>query len=289
MRRLSITTLLLCLLLAGTALPVGACDTLTYATFNIRYANGDRGTKHDWSLRRDTVARFVQQAKIDVCGMQEVLHEQLLDLQERMPEYAFVGVGRDDGDTRGEYSPVAYRRDRWEALQSGTFWLSPTPDSIGSRGWDAALPRIASWVLLRDKHSGRELMCINTHFDHVGHQARIESGKLILQKVREIAGQLPMVLTGDFNVNMADAVYDSIMHDDAYPVLDTHTQGAPHEGANYTYHGFGKRKVMQCDKIDFVFTSTDITTLGTYIPMEDRSHPATMMSDHNPIVVRMAY
>ncbi len=277
--------ILFCLLMFHVQLLLA--QTVQYGSFNIRYADGDRGTPNDWNLRRDSLARFVRQSGMDICGMQEVLYGQLTDLEERLPEFSHIGVGRDDGKTKGEYAPIFFLKARWEARASGTFWLSPTPDIVGSKGWDAALPRIATWALLRHRQTGKEVMCVNTHFDHVGQKARVESGKLILQKVRQIADTLPMVLTGDFNVGMGSNVYQSIMHDPQYPLLDTYLMGAPHEGVFYTFQDFGRKPSAQCSKIDFIFISPNIKVTKTWIPAEQREENAFIMSDHNPVIATL--
>ena len=155
---------------------------LNWATFNVRYDNpGD--SLNNWKNRKDRVAAFVKEQKLDIVGMQEVLHNQLEDLKERLPEYAEVGVGRKDGKTRGEYSPLFFRKDRFELLDSNTFWLSQYPDSVGFIGWDGACCRIATWAKLRDRQSGKVFMAVNTHFDHVGTQARTQSALLIIEKI----------------------------------------------------------------------------------------------------------
>lgn len=262
---------------------------IQYATFNIRYANGDRHTPRDWKLRRDSLARFIQTREISICGMQEVLHEQLVDLCKLLPGYDYVGVGRDDGRKKGEYSPIFYLRKDWKVLDSGTFWLSPTPDVIGSKGWDAALPRIATWALLRHHRTGQQVMAVNTHFDHVGQQARIESGKLILQKSSQLAQDVPLVLTGDFNVGEESDVYQSITHQPDFPILDTFHASAPHEGITYTWHNFARIPVRQCSKIDFIFASPQVQVLRTFIPAEDRTPDAFLMSDHNPVIATLKF
>ena len=143
--------------------------------------------------------------------MQEVLHPQLEDLLERLPEYDYVGVGRTDGATKGEYSPIFFLKDKYEALEKGNFWLSETPDVAGSKGWDAALERIASYAKLRDKATGKIFMAVNTHFDHVGVTARKESAKLIMQKIQQIVGNRPAVVTGDFNITEDDEAYTTMV------------------------------------------------------------------------------
>lgn len=291
-----LATLCLCTLVKG--------QTVNYGTFNIRNSNGDRkDPERCWNERRDRVAQFVLQQRLSIVGMQEVLYDQLTDLQRLLPDYDYEGVGRDDGKRKGEYSPIFWRRADWEKLNGGTFWLSTTPDVVGSVGWDAALTRIATYVLLRHRQTGRPLMCINTHFDHVGHQARQESARLILQKAKEIinaASSLndqtnnlpndlptPFVLTGDFNIAMSDAAYHVITHDATFPILDTYMQGAPHEGPFYTWHDYGRISVDRATKIDYIFASPSIGVLRTSIQQDDRSEHPLHLSDHNPVVATL--
>ena len=183
-----------------------------WGTFNIRLKNtGDDKAGNGWNIRRDRVAGYIKANHIDVIGMQEVLHPQLEDLLERLPEYDYVGVGRTDGATKGEYSPIFFLKDKYEALEKGNFWLSETPDVAGSKGWDAALERIASYAKLRDKATGKIFMAVNTHFDHVGVTARKESAKLIMQKIQQIVGNRPAVVTGDFNITEDDEAYTTMV------------------------------------------------------------------------------
>ena len=162
-------------------------QTITWATFNIRYDN-PADQSNNWQFRKDTVTRFIQAQDMDIVGMQEVLHNQLEDLLQRLPGYKSIGVGRDDGKTKGEYAPILYKEDRFEVLDSNTFWLSQYPDSIGFIGWDGACTRIATWAKMKDKQSGKIFMAVNTHFDHVGVTARREGALLIIRKIKEIVG-----------------------------------------------------------------------------------------------------
>lgn len=152
-----------------------------WATFNIRYDNPE-DSLNNWKYRKDTVANFILANNLDVVGMQEVLHNQLEDLKTRLPEYAEVGVGRDDGKTEGEYAPIFFKKDRFDVLDSNTFWLSQYPDSVGFVGWDGACTRIATWAKLKEKGTGKIVMAVNTHFDHVGVEARTKSALLIIEK-----------------------------------------------------------------------------------------------------------
>ena len=160
---------------------------VNWATFNIRYDNPE-DSLNNWKYRKDSVAKFIRTNDIDIVGMQEVLHNQLEDLKSRLPEYTEVGVGREDGKTEGEYAPLFFKKDRFEVLDSNTFWLSQYPDSVGFIGWDGACTRIATWAKLKDKSNGKIFMAINTHFDHVGVEARREGALLIIKRIKEIVG-----------------------------------------------------------------------------------------------------
>jgi endonuclease/exonuclease/phosphatase family metal-dependent hydrolase/predicted TIM-barrel fold metal-dependent hydrolase len=170
--------------------------------YNIRYANPADG-ENIWANRREAMAAYLRGTKADIIGLQEVEPQQRADLADALTDYAWYGVGRNAEHDEDEGTPIFYRRDRFDVIASGTFWLSPTPEVAGSRGWDAALPRVASWVRLRDLQSGRELLAVNTHFDHRGSEARLESGRMIVNRIQELAAagttRLPVILTGDFN------------------------------------------------------------------------------------------
>ena len=250
-----------------------------WCTFNIRLKNKmDDSLGVGWDVRKERVAAYVKKQNIDIVGMQEVLHPQLLDLQQLLPEYDYVGVGRTDGKTKGEYSPIFYRRDKYEALERGNFWLSETPDVPGSRGWDAALERIASYAKLRDRETGRVFMAVNTHFDHVGKKARRESAHLIMSKIREIVGDRPAIVTGDFNVTEDDEAYRTMVGSD-FVMYDAYHMSPRHTGTTFTFHDFGRIPGLECEKIDFIFVTPGVHVERTHIePVHYDAH----MTDHNP-------
>lgn len=184
-------------------------------TFNIRYDNPNDGV-HAWSNRRERVAELLRGFDADIIALQEAMKHQLDFLQSELPDWTFIGVGRTDGRDAGEFSPIGFRTEQFELIEWGTWWLSPTPDQP-SRGWDAALPRIATWARLRDLHAGVSFLVVGTHFDHRGEIAREESAKLIDSK---LADEPRVLLMGDFNAvpkspphralvpNMTDAAGD---------------------------------------------------------------------------------
>ena len=276
-----ITTLFIMLLLSASSYsaPKQGNAKLRWGTFNIRLQNdGDEKAGYGWSVRRDRVAAYIKEKHIDVVGMQEVLHQQLEDLLARLPEYDYVGVGRKDGKTKGEYSPVFFLREKFEVLEKGNFWLSETPDVPGSVGWDAALERIASYAKLRDKQTGKVFMAVNTHFDHVGVKARRESAKLIMRKIQEIVGDRPAVVTGDFNVNEDDEAY-ATMTGSSFKFNDAYHMTANHTGTTFTWHEFCHIPPLDCEKIDFIFITPSIRVNHSHIEVPN---PEALLSDHNP-------
>ena len=169
-------------------------------TYNIRYSAGDRNSAdNNWEARRDDLANLVESANPDVAGFQEVLPDQRKWLEARFPGYAFVGDGRNADRVNGEASPIAFRKDRFEPVKSGTFWLSETPDEPGSKSWKAALPRICSYAVLKDKATGKTLAFANTHTDHASEEAREKGMLLVIERMKEFSGDAPVVFVGDHN------------------------------------------------------------------------------------------
>ncbi|WP_129716160.1 endonuclease/exonuclease/phosphatase family protein [Pedobacter sp. SYP-B3415] len=186
-----------------------AGQKLTVGTFNIRYDN-PKDSGNLWVNRAPVVSNLIRFHGFDVLGVQEGLKNQLNDISSALPEYARYGKGRDDGQDGGEHSAIYYKKDRFKLLRNGDFWLSETPDKPGL-GWDATCcNRICSWVYLEDQQSKKKFYTFNVHFDHQGKVARRESGKLILTKIREIAGDAPVLLTGDFNGGRDSEWYQTI-------------------------------------------------------------------------------
>lgn len=249
-----------------------------YATFNIRYDNpGD--SLNSWVYRKENVCKFIKEKGMDIIGMQEVLSNQLEDLKNELSDYAAIGVGREDGKTQGEYAPLLYRKDRFDVLESNTFWLSQYPDSIGFIGWDGACTRIATWAKFRDKANNKIFMAVNTHFDHVGAEARKNGALLIIDRIKEIVGDKPAILTGDFNVSDQWEAY-TVLTTNEYVLKDAHKMADKKEGVEYTFHDFGRLPEAEREKIDFIFVSSQIEVLKSEICQEVEG-PTGYLSDHN--------
>ena len=254
-------------------------QSMTLLTYNIRFDNPADGADA-WPERRDFLAGQLRFHKPDVFGIQEGLHRQVEYLQEQLPGYAWVGVGRDDGRQAGEYSALFYRTDRFRAIESGTFWLSETPDTV-SKGWDAALPRICSWALLEDTATQSRIMVFNTHFDHIGKMARKASATLILKKMAGLnTGGVPMVLLGDFNSEPEEepiATLQSALNE---------TRDASQEppfGPEGTFNGFKFNEPVK-RRIDYIFTSPGMHVLQYAVLSDSRN--CHYPSDHLPVLAR---
>jgi endonuclease/exonuclease/phosphatase family metal-dependent hydrolase len=222
--------------------------------------------------------------------VQEAEPAQRAWLAEQLTDYGWYGVGRNAEHDQGEGTPVFYRLDRFDVLDRGTFWLSTTPDIPGSRGWDAALPRVASWLKLRDRRTGSDFLIVNTHFDHVGQEARRESAHLLTRRidalVRSGDRKLPVILMGDFNSRQSDAPYAAITKttDPALALVDAqHVSRTPPTGGDSTSNGF--KAINPGAKIDYVFVR-DVTVVQSH-DIQDPRVDGRFVSDHQPVVVRL--
>ncbi|MDE2996553.1 MAG: endonuclease/exonuclease/phosphatase family protein [Bacteroidota bacterium] len=260
---------------------LGGCTTqdspssleLKAMSFNIRYANPGDGVDV-WENRRDWVSALIDSSDADVVGLQEVLHQQLEDIMARTERFSWVGAGRDDGLQAGEYSPILYDMSRFELVSTTTRWLSSTPDSVGSRGWDAALPRVATQAVLKERSSGRTVSMWNTHFDHRGVEARVQSALLIREWM-----QGHDLATGDFNVEPESPAWTELVSDgliDAGRAAGMDTVG--------TFRTFDASSDVSV-RIDYVFLPPGHTMTGYQVmaPVRDGRYP----SDHLPVVVTL--
>ncbi len=283
-------------------------EQLTVASFNVRYQNsGDSIDGNGWNQRCPVVCNLIRFNNFEVFGAQEVLHDQLQDMLAELPGYNYIGVGRDDGKTAGEYAPIFYQKEKFKVSQSGHFWLSAVTDKP-NKGWDAALPRICTWAYFTDKETGFEFFCFNLHMDHVGVEARKNSAKLVLNKITEMCEDKPVVLTGDFNVDQNSPNYaileGSSLLKDSYKAADVCY------ALNGTFSGF-KTNLKTDSRIDHVFVSSEFkverygiltdtyrSKIANSKPKQDGNFPkevsltqyeARLPSDHFPVKVVLSY
>jgi len=235
-------------------------------TFNIRY-DEPRDNENAWPNRKELVANTIRFHQADFVGVQEALKRQLNDLERLLPQFAWVGVGRDDGIDKGEYSAILYRRDRFVLLETATFWLSQTPEVPGSKGWDAAYPRIVTWARFKDRKTEKIFFHFNTHFDHRGVRSREESATLLRREIGKVAGAKPVVVTGDFNFNESSHGYQILtgkrgeVETDAKPVLHDarYASRYGHHGPTSTFNEF--KTLVPDMKIDFILTAGGVDVI----------------------------
>ncbi|PID59619.1 MAG: endonuclease [Ignavibacteriae bacterium] len=253
-------------------------------TFNIRYDNPDDGI-NNWHNRKTSLINLIKQKNADILGLQEVLHHQKEFIDSSLSEYSSFGIGREDGKAKGEYAPIYFKKNKFSIIDSGTFWLSETPDSIASVGWDAALERIATWLILKEKATGRKLFVLNTHFDHQGKTARLESVKLITAKLTELSKDLHVIIMGDFNFINKSLPYNYMVNNDVFDLYDTmEISNFLSDGLVWTFNGFDNN-ISPKEKIDYIFVGKKIK-VSKHLILFDK-HNGNFISDHFPVLVEI--
>lgn len=208
-------------------------------SYNIRYDNPDDGD-NSWANRKDRVISLLRFHQADIFCLQEALINQTHDLERTFPDFDYYGPGRDDGRENGEASPVFYNKKRFTLKDSGTFWYSKTPEKPGSTAWGANLPRIASWIRLRDLSTNQEIIVVSTHFDHQSQLSRNNSARLLKNKLNEISADLPVIICGDFNDRPNSETYLELVEQGSdLNLLDSKSiSNQTHHGPDFTYIGF---------------------------------------------------
>lgn len=284
---------------------------LTLATYNMRNdnsSNDDSVRGNGWKQRFPVIAKLIQFHDFDIFGTQECLYHQLKNLESVMPDYTHIGIGRDDGKTGGEFSAIFYKKNKFKLLKHGDFWMSEITDKP-NKGWDAVLPRICSWGAFQENKSGFKFYFFNLHMDHIGVVARRKSAELVLKKIKQIAGNAPVILTGDFNVDQTSESYAVINNSG---VLKDSYELAPFKYAtNGTFNGFDPENKTD-SRIDHLFLSHDfkvkkygILTDSYRIPKATgnektnsgdfpkeitlQKFQAKLPSDHFPVMVIVSY
>ena len=279
---------------------------MNVATYNLRLSNlGDSLQGDGWGQRAPYVAKLIQYHEFDIFGTQEGKHHQLEDLKAMMPEYEYIGVGRDDGAQGGEYAAIFYKPERFELLDSGTFWLSEDTTQP-NKGWDAECIRVCTWGKFLDKLSGNTFVHFNLHMDHIGVVARAESAKLILEKIKAFPEKLPVMLSGDFNVDQLNESY--LLLQNSGILSDAYTTADMVYANNGTFNAF-QPDAMTEERIDHIFLSPEFKVkkygilTDTYRSPADETdtvdtsnfpkevglmkYTARTPSDHFPVAIRV--
>jgi endonuclease/exonuclease/phosphatase family metal-dependent hydrolase len=262
---------------------------LKIMSFNIRYDNPS-DNEYSWAKRKEMVFEVFQKYNPAIIGIQEALKGQVDQIQEFLTGYKCTGVGRDDGKAAGEFAVVFFDSLRFENKGGSTFWLSETPDVPGSKSWNAACTRIVTWVRLLDKKENRILVVFNTHFDHISEQARLESARLLSSRIKQIAGQETVILTGDFNSTDTSAAYGLLTSQDSpSAMLDTRKlAGKNATGPPYTFIGFPFHPEKD-EIIDFIFISKNSGLRIAQHSIIDFHRNDKYPSDHLPVLTQFEY
>ena len=274
-----------------------AQSSFTVGSYNIRYRNdGDAERGDGWATRSKAICDMLNYEGWAVFGAQEVLESQVNDLVAGLDGYEYIGVGREDGDKDGEYAPIFYKTNRIDCLDKGWFWISETPDVVGSVGWDAAMTRICTWGHFEDKETKWKFWFFNLHMDHVGVVARRKGAELILSKIKEMCGDQPYILTGDFNVDQTSEAYKVLVESGMF--VDTYESAARRMAETGTTNSF-KADHWTASRIDHIFVSPRFKTheyavlTYNYWSQEQKAksrksgetvtYRARMLSDHYPV------
>lgn len=282
---------------------------LYVASYNIRYHNSDDDKEGNvWTKRCQVICDMVNFEHPDIFGTQEVLAHQLDDMLEALDEYKAIGVGRDDGQREGEYAAIFYNTRRMKLVDNGNFWLSVTPD-VPSKGWDAACTRICTWGKFKDLKRKKHIFFFNLHLDHVGVKARREAAMLVVEKIKMMAKGKRTILTGDFNVDQNDEIYQIFTQSGI--LVDTYGAARVRFQENGTFNAFKTYRVTN-SRIDHVFVSPSfhverygVLTNVYWTPtgysdekQKEKDAPAQIdfnryvprtPSDHYPVFVRIDY
>lgn len=259
-----------------------AASALRVVSFNVRLSTADDGT-NSWKFRRDFFFRTVEQLHPDLIGFQEVRPDQHQEIVAHMKSHKLVGVGRDDGKNGGERSSIGFAKSRFKKIKDGTFWLSETPEVPGSKGWDAAITRICTWVVLLDRTTKKEFLYANCHLDHKGVLARENAARFLSGELPRLAKGRPIILTGDFNFNEDSKGYAAIAGADGNKspwLIDSYREVHPKRLPNEaSFNGFKGTSVGS--RIDFIFHSREFKALSSTI--ERVSENGRYPSDHYPV------
>ncbi|MGS2725275.1 endonuclease/exonuclease/phosphatase family protein [Psychroserpens sp. BH13MA-6] len=260
---------------------ISMAQTYKIMSYNIKLDYPKKG-ENSWTNRKNFLTNQIKFHEPDVLGVQEAMPNQMTDLDSLLVTYSFVGVGRDDGNDEGEYSALFYKTEKFEIVTSGTFWLSETPELV-SMGWDAVCHRICTYALLKDRKTNKRFWVFNTHFDHVGTEARKESAQLILEKINAMNNQDdPIILTGDFNMEPTHESINSLKN----KLHDSKEIATIQFGPEGTFNGFHFDQPVS-RRIDYIFVSDDVT-VDKYAVLSDNWN-LKYPSDHFPVIVALKF
>ena len=255
-------------------------DLSSVMTFNVRYATAKDGI-NQWENRKKDVLNLLKNYSPDIVGFQEMLKSQLEFIDENLNKYNHVGVAREDGKSEGEFSPIFFNTKKYKIIENGTFWLSKTPD-VPSIGWDAAHKRVCTYVKLVNLKKNNFLWVFNTHFDHLGKEARINSSKLLISKIEKLLDhdKEKIILMGDFNSLPNSEPIKIIMNKLEDGMMNSKNK---FKGELSTFNGFEVNKKNDGKRIDYIFSKN--LNINSYNHLYDKRQNSLYVSDHFPVLI----
>lgn len=275
--------LITCLIFPASTIYPQFNNSINVMSFNIRYDNPDDGI-NIWEYRKESVAFLIESYKPDILGIQEALYNQIEFLSEKLNTYCYTGVGRDDGEKEGEFSAIFYNFDKFDLIETNTFWLSHNPDKPGI-DWGACCNRIVTWAAFKEKSSGKIFFHFNTHFDHQSKNARINSATLLAEKINELAGVSPVVVTGDFNSTSKSEEFLLLLEKASLKNCRDFSGNLELKTDDTTFNGFGAstdKVIIDHILINHGFYSTFYKIV--YDKMYDK-----FISDHYPVLTKITF
>lgn len=266
---------------------MNSMNMLKVMSFNIRF-DDFKDYEKSWANRRKMAGSIINFHHPDIIGLQEALKNQIDDLLAMNLDYEYVGVGREDGKNKGEFSAILYNKERIKPVSNGTFWLSETPNVPGKKGWDADCPRVVTYLKFIDRHNDKTIVHFNTHFDNYGKTARRESAYLLLENIEKIAGNFPIVVTGDFNCLEEGEAYKiltgketKVNYKENVLIDACYASESEHYGPKVTYiGGLGDNNVI--GKIDYIFVKNNINVIRHGVLSDNWN--GKYASDHIPLI-----
>lgn len=273
------------MLVAVAASGAAATETeLTVMSYNILNGGARLGEENAWSHRKEMVVGAIKQCDPDILGVQECFDYQAEFLAKSLPKYHWIGVGR-DADGGGEMAAIFYRKGLLSPIETGNFWLSETPDVPGSQSWETRCTRMATWARFHHRKTGAAFLYCNTHFDHGSEEARVGGAKLLAARALQIAGDLPIIVTGDFNAQGGDSAPWRILSESGF--VDARLVAAKREGPDTTFCDFNPPPTDGQSRIDWIlFRGTVTVDLHETVTYQDH---ARYPSDHLPVLAKLRF
>lgn len=270
--------------LSALALEIGAKTNLKIVSFNVRYDSGTDG-ENNWDNRKENLVGYINRIKADVVCLQEVLYRQQVFIAQAMPGYGDVGIGTYDGGKGGESEPIFYNKKKFKLVDFGHFWLSETPNIVGSLGWGDKHPHMVTWVKLK-ANNGKLFYVLNTHFDWSSSNVRQKSAQLVMRWIKDNINDEPFIVAGDFNSYPESDTYKTMS---CYDIAkDSYTAASKRKGVCYSFHDFGRIPEEKRKILDYIFVRNDIKVKKVEI-VKEQVRNGCFLSDHNPLIANISF